>query len=68
MRHIGADVNLPKAGKYTFKVSAEGGGQKGNATFDYTGAFGNGGANVPANFSLTTTGAPPNGTAQDNPT
>jgi hypothetical protein len=33
--HIGADVNLPKAGKYTFKVSAEGGGQKGNATFDY---------------------------------
>jgi hypothetical protein len=33
--HIGADVNLPRAGKYTFKVSAQGGGQKGAAVFDY---------------------------------
>lgn len=33
--HIGADVNLPKPGKYTFRVSAEGGGQKGEATFDH---------------------------------
>jgi opacity protein-like surface antigen len=33
--HIGADVNLPKAGKYTFKVAAEGGGQKGTAEFPY---------------------------------
>jgi hypothetical protein len=33
--HIGADVNLPKAGKYTFRVNAEGGGQKGAAEFAY---------------------------------
>jgi len=33
--HIGADVNLPKAGKYAFRVSAEGGGHKGSAEFPY---------------------------------
>ena len=33
--HIGADVNLPTAGKYSFNVSAEGGGKKGSATFGY---------------------------------
>jgi nitrogen fixation protein FixH len=33
--HIGADVNLPKAGKYTFRVNAEGGGNKGSAEFTY---------------------------------
>ena len=33
--HIGADVALPKPGKYSFKVTAEGGGQKGTAAFDY---------------------------------
>lgn len=33
--HIGADVNLPKAGKYTFRVNAEGGGKKGSAEFPY---------------------------------
>jgi hypothetical protein len=33
--HIGADVALPKPGKYSFKVTAEGGGQKGSAAFDY---------------------------------
>jgi hypothetical protein len=33
--HIGADVNLPKAGKYSFRVNVEGGGQKGTAVFDY---------------------------------
>ena len=33
--HIGADVSLPKPGKYSFKVTAEGGGQKGTAAFDY---------------------------------
>ncbi|HEX9206188.1 MAG TPA: hypothetical protein VF853_09700 [Candidatus Deferrimicrobiaceae bacterium] len=33
--HIGADVNLPKAGKYTFKIDAEGGGKKGAAEFPY---------------------------------
>jgi hypothetical protein len=34
--HFGADVNLPKPGKYTFKAQIESGGQKGNATFSYT--------------------------------
>ncbi len=34
--HFGADVNLPKPGKYTFKTEVESGGQKGNATFSYT--------------------------------
>jgi hypothetical protein len=33
--HIGADVNLPKGGKYTFRVSAEGGGRKGAVEFPY---------------------------------
>lgn len=34
--HFGADVNLPKPGKYTFKTEIESGGKKGNATFSYT--------------------------------
>jgi hypothetical protein len=34
--HFGADVNLPKPGKYTFKTEIESGGEKGNATFSYT--------------------------------
>jgi hypothetical protein len=34
--HFGADVNLPKPGKYTFRTEVESGGQKGNATFTYT--------------------------------
>ncbi|GAB4234150.1 MAG: hypothetical protein OHK0028_10260 [Deltaproteobacteria bacterium] len=34
--HFGADVNLPKPGKYTFKSQIESGGQKGSATFSYT--------------------------------
>jgi len=34
--HFGADVNLPKPGKYTFKAEIESGGQKGSATFSYT--------------------------------
>lgn len=34
--HLGADVNLPKPGKYTFKAEIESGGQKGSATFSYT--------------------------------
>ena len=34
--HFGADVNLPKPGKYTFKTEIESGGQKGSATFSYT--------------------------------
>lgn len=34
--HFGADVNLPKPGKYTFKTQIESGGKKGNATFSYT--------------------------------
>jgi hypothetical protein len=34
--HIGADVGLPKPGKYTFKADIESGGKKGNATFSYT--------------------------------
>jgi hypothetical protein len=33
--HFGADVNLPKPGKYTFKAQIESGGQKGSATFSY---------------------------------
>lgn len=34
--HFGADVNLPKPGKYTFKTEVETGGKKGSATFSYT--------------------------------
>lgn len=34
--HFGADVNLPKPGKYTFKTEIESGGKKGGATFSYT--------------------------------
>jgi len=34
--HFGADVNLPKPGKYTFKTEIESGGRKGSATFSYT--------------------------------
>jgi hypothetical protein len=34
--HFGADVNLPKPGKYTFKTEIESGGQKGSATFSHT--------------------------------
>jgi len=34
--HFGADVNLPKPGKYTFKAEIESGGQRGSATFSYT--------------------------------
>lgn len=34
--HFGADVNLPKPGKYTFDVRIESGGKKGSATFSYT--------------------------------
>jgi len=34
--HFGADVNLPKPGKYTFKAQIESGGKKGSATFTYT--------------------------------
>ncbi len=34
--HFGADVDLPKPGKYTFKVSVESAGQKGSATFAHT--------------------------------
>ncbi|MDD5761232.1 MAG: hypothetical protein PHP88_01815 [bacterium] len=34
--HFGADVNLPKPGKYTIKAQIESGGQKGSATFSYT--------------------------------
>lgn len=33
--HIGSDVSLPKPGKYRFRVTAEGGGKKGDASFDY---------------------------------
>ncbi len=33
--HFGADVNLPKPGKYTFKVSVESGSAKGTATFSH---------------------------------
>lgn len=34
--HFGADVTLPKPGKYTFKVAIESGGQKGIASFSHT--------------------------------
>jgi len=34
--HFGADVNLPRPGKYTFKTEIESGGKKGSATFPYT--------------------------------
>ena len=34
--HFGADVNLPKPGKYTFNTEIESGGSKGAATFSYT--------------------------------
>jgi RNA polymerase subunit RPABC4/transcription elongation factor Spt4 len=33
---IGADINLPKPGKYALDVEIESGGKKGNATFSYT--------------------------------
>jgi hypothetical protein len=33
--HIGSDVSLPNPGKYRFRVTAEGGGRKGEASFDY---------------------------------
>jgi hypothetical protein len=33
--HIGSDVSLPKPGKYRFRVTAEGGGRKGDASFGY---------------------------------
>jgi len=34
--HFGADVNLPKPGKYTIKAEIESGGQKGSVTFSHT--------------------------------
>jgi hypothetical protein len=34
--HFGADVNLPRPGKYTFMVNLESGGKKGSATFRHT--------------------------------
>jgi len=34
--HFGADVNLPKPGKYTFQAEIGSGGKKGSATFSYT--------------------------------
>lgn len=34
--HFGADVNLPKPGKYTFKADIESAGKKGSTTFSYT--------------------------------
>jgi len=34
--HIGADVPLPKPGKYAFRVTVVGGGQRGVAVFEYT--------------------------------
>jgi hypothetical protein len=33
--HVGADVNMPAPGKYTFKVDIESAGGKGSATFSY---------------------------------
>jgi hypothetical protein len=33
--HFGADVDLPKPGKYTFKVAIESGEKKGSATFSH---------------------------------
>ena len=34
--HIGADVDMPTPGKYTFKAEIESGAKKGSATFSYT--------------------------------
>jgi hypothetical protein len=34
--HIGADVNMPTPGKYTFKADIESAGKKGSGTFSYT--------------------------------
>jgi hypothetical protein len=34
--HIGADVDMPTPGKYTFKPEIESSGKKGSATFSYT--------------------------------
>ena len=34
--HFGADIDLPKPGKYTFKVSIESGKEKGSATFSHS--------------------------------
>jgi hypothetical protein len=34
--HFGADINLPKPGKYTCNVKLESGGKTGTATFHYT--------------------------------
>jgi len=34
--HIGADVGMPTAGKYTFNAEIESGAKKGSATFSYT--------------------------------
>lgn len=34
--HFGADVALPKPGKYTFKVAIQSGGQMGTASFRHT--------------------------------
>ena len=34
--HFGADVTLPKPGRYTFKVVIESGGKKGTASFSHT--------------------------------
>ena len=34
--HIGADVDMPAHGKYTFKAEIESGAKKGSATFSYT--------------------------------
>ncbi len=34
--HLGADVDLAKPGKYSFKVAVESGGKKGTASFSHT--------------------------------
>jgi hypothetical protein len=34
--NIGADVNMPTPGKYTFKAEVESAGRKGSATFPWT--------------------------------
>jgi hypothetical protein len=34
--HLGADVHLPKPGRYTFRTEIESGGKKGSATFSHT--------------------------------
>ena len=34
--HIGADVNLPQSGEYTFTAEIEAGDRKGSATFSHT--------------------------------